>query len=533
VLEYSEMKKTHIILFSYFLTFQLCLAGTVSNQRGGNKDAQAPENLDLTDQERFESTIFIHEGKSNRIKKEECAKLENPEACRGDAEAEFLGVDSSTVQMVAKAYTLVLGFMGGTFELKGEASADTAKTTEKKETETTEDYCRFIPIATEAIAFFQQSSGQQLINEAPQTQGSKQKELLFKAAKAHEERAKSAKIQTTGWGAAAACYAVYIASGQVVVDWKVLLKAGASIFLAAFYKSEADAQDGFADEVRKIAEKMPGEGDCNPHTDKACYCAQEETKFDPRHCLPEVHKRPVAESSFRVPCADINAKADGQCVCLSTQSCFGSKFFTDIKGAGFGQFATSPVGRDLGRLVNGELTGANLNGSSSQRLARAKGLLNKSLVGKKIKPAPNSGSAKGARGIEKFGVPKRLAALLASAPTPKGARANLAKFSGLRQGSGNLANVSKKARQKNRELRFSSASGLKGKKSGKKSRNNLSFLKKLRQGKKGKKRGKNKVLKFALEAQKNAQISKRPSASIWNIISRRYIVSGRKRLEID
>lgn len=480
---------------------------------------------DLTDQARFESKVFIHEGLSNRTMEEKCEELDDPNACQGRGKTKFLGVDSTIVQTVAKAYSIIGGMMGMSgdafdFELE-EKNADGEKSQK--------NYCTMIPAAGEMIAMFSQQTAQNALKAQPQTQETQQKETLYRAARSHDARAKSAKIQGVVWGATTACYAAYMAAGGIVINWKVIAQAGAAAFLTAFWLNEAKQQEKYASEIKRIASELPGRGDCNPHTQLNCYCSQKETMYDPVHCVPELHKRAIANDSFRVPCADKNLKPDASCDCISRDACFDQEFFSDMSAPGFVQFAKSSTGKNVGKLMRGELTSGALSGATTGNSATRKLL---SDLASKVddNPSLNKDGLNVADQFEKAGIPKPIARLIASRPTTSSAKTRVAGLSADMNQSRQKFNVAKTSKGTG-VLRFNSATGKIGANKKKSDTNYNSLFGKFKKKKNSGKR--NSVLKFAQKAESQAQISKNKDRPLFEIISRRYQVSGWRRLEIQ
>lgn len=506
---------------------------------GEDSDKPSTE-YDLTDQARFESQTYVHQGLSQRQMDEECAKLKDPGACQGRGKTKFLGIDSSIIQMIARVYSMFGGMMsmsgGGGMDFEAPAPAEGETTAGESEAPSEDgeggkkDYCSMIPMAGEMVAMFAQQTGDQVLASQPVTQDTPQKELLYKASRSHTNRSKSAKIQGTVWGATAACYAAYIASGSIAIDWKVIAKAGGAAFLGVFWFSEAKQQEKYAEEVKKIADALPGRGDCNPHTQVNCYCAQPETQYDPTYCLPQLHKKAVANDSFRVPCVDQNLNADAQCDCISREACFDKEFFSDISAPGFVQFAKSSAGKDFRNLTRGELSNGRLSSLSNSNSAKSKKLLG-DLASKVDDNNPLSKSQLSVSDdFEKYGVPKPLARLLASRPITAAGRKKVAGIqSGLSESRSRFANVSRSGGSN--VMRFSSGLGKVGPGNKNSGPNYNSMLNKFKKGKGGK--VSSKTLKFADRAQKQAQITRNKDKPIFEIISRRYQVSGWRRLEIE
>lgn len=526
----------------------------------GEADEREEVDYDLTDQERYESQQFVHEGLLQRQIKENCDKLKDSKACRGGGKTEFMGVDSNMVQAVAKMYSLFGGMIGATgdaMDFKGKSSTDKESTDDssqnaddnqadnsqngeqtqgeennsgdkgdKEEGGKKKNYCVYIPAAGETIAMFMQQMGQDNIMNQASTE-TPQKDMLYKAARSHETRAKTAKMQGTVWGATTACYAAYMATGGISMDWKFLLQAGAAGFLTIFWFNEAKQHEKYAEEVRKIADNLPGKGDCNPHTQKDCYCAQPETQYDPTHCLPELHKKAVANTSFRVPCVDKDMKADAQCDCVTKEACFDTEFFSDISAPGFVQFGQSSAGKDFKKLTRGELVNGKLGAGSNGNSVAAKRLLGD--LAKKVdgnKPLSKSDLSV-SDAMEGMGMPPSLARAIAAQPTTAEGRRRAA---GVTSGSTSRARVTSSSGNRNGVLRFSGGTGRIGAQKKNSGPNFKSMLNKMKKKKGG---SNQKYLKFANKAQNQAQIENNKDKALFEIISRRYQVSGWRRLEIQ
>jgi hypothetical protein len=516
---------------------------------GNSKTATVQDTnlMDLTDQERYQSETYVHEGLSQRQLKEECAKLEDPAACMGRGKTKFLGMDSNMVKALSKAYSMVvgaLGVSGGGFKVDAKPDPDApkteAKTTDKagkgkdagKEKEEQTDYCAFIPMGTEAVAMFMQTSAQSQLNNLPTNQETVQRDTVYKAARSHEEVAKNSQISATGFTATVGCYAVLAAvKPGVMSNPSFWVKSAGSGLLASFFWSEVGKHKDYAKQLREIADRLPGAGDCNPITEKACYCAQPETMYDPQNCLPYLSQKKIAESSIRTSCVDQNLKDDPKCNCVQTDTCYSKEFLQMVNGTNFGKAfletsdAKSALGLTNGQLISGTTTGATTG------LNAAKSRMNNIASRAKGDSSPLSGAQKAElQAIESFGVPPALAQALASAPFDSNAQKNLATFQ--QRGRAAAQAATRVASYKNNILDFSGGRGInKGKSGGNNGPNIAALLNKAKGGKKGASDGN--ILKFAEEAQKNADITSHKDRDIFEIISRRYQVSGWQRLELN
>lgn len=517
---------------------------------------------DLTDQQRYQSQTYIHEGLSQREMQDKCSKLDDPAACRGMGKTKFMGVDSNIIQMVSKVYSMfsgVMGMQGGgnfkaapkkksndpsrTRDAKPEApktgndtpkpEADSSKAgdaSQEKDGGEKKDYCQFIPAAGEMVGMTMQTLGQQQI-ALSQTKETPQKATLYKASRSHRTRAQTAKIQGYTWGATTACYAAYIASGEIVVDWKVIAKAGGAAFLTAFWFNESKSQNHYADEVQAIADELPGKGDCNPYTEKNCYCSQPETQYDTANCMDILNKKIADKSSYSVPCVNKDLKADAKCTCVGQKNCFDSKFFSDLNGTGMASFGNSSAGKTFKNLTNGVLTNGKLSSAGASTSANARRLLKD--LASKVDNIPSLSKAQRAqaKALASYGVPRSVASLIANQKPNSFGKNKVASLT-----SGQVSPIKGLNRGNGRGsagavLRFNSTKSNFGSRKRSSSSPYSSLLNKFKH--KGSKGGNSKVLKFARKAEREAQITKNKDRPIFEIISRRYQVSGWRRLEIE
>jgi hypothetical protein len=545
--------KSLLICLSLLLNVSV-LGQAISQTKYGDND---PTNL--TDQDKDTSENFIHDGKAQRIYVEECTKSgETEEACLGQkANGKFMGMKSSHFGMLAKMYTMVIGMtdLGGGFATKGSKAAtehnDKIAAAEEKGTPAVDkngkelkekdadkkeqkDYCKYIPVATEAISMFNTQEDQKMIGLLPQDVETQQKDSLLKAAENHDSRAKTAKIQTVGWGAGSACYLAMVATPNVVWSWGLAAKLGASTVLAAFYNSQVGDHEDYADKTRAIAAKIPGKGDCNPITDKLCFCTEESSKKRPdygKYCRPQLHNRRVAYKSERVTCIDENMKEDASCACAQRDTCVDKKVITTIKGFGGGTLGSSPMMADFSLLSKGELSARGLtsaNNSINTALAKLR---------RNDKKIPDSNTILTDKQKEEFnllkkmGMPPRLAKKMALTKITPEMKKNMAKFNGSKvKGRSKGYSRSGSRNKRSNVLTFSGGDGVNKQRVKKKSSSN-DFLKRFGLKKKKRKKSSGKVLKFANRAQRQAQISNNKHKHIFDIISRRYQVSGWKRLQ--
>lgn len=518
---------------------------------GATDDETTINSEDLTDQDRHTSENFIHKGLENRTKNELCGEdAETQKACEGqEAEEKFLGMDPSMMSALSKAYTLVIGTssLGSTLVTTGEydksKAADAkpdAKPEAKPETETEaktdadadekqDDYCRYIPLVTETIATFQQQTSGESISSIPTNQQTAQKDNMYKVVIAHEDRSDIAKMQFTGWGATTACYVGMMTMGAAsLYAPQNLLKLAASGLMTGFFKSQVDAHQDYADKVRAVADKLPGKGDCNPITDKACYCAQEETMYDTRNCADEIKARVQAQAKdLSITCVNDKLNADPKCLCAISNTCFSKSFQHKVSGLDLTGAFKSNVLDHVNSMSNGILKSGQMDGADNKLFAISQRALKNASKYLKSNKNLSRSQKKEASAFEKLGLDRSIAQRLASLPTTPEMKKNQRVI----RRSGYSPNRRRSYRRSNKSngkvLRFGSSSGLHKQKSYKK-RNSSRFSK----GKKGSSKSSGKILKFAQRATNQAQISSHTDKQIFDIISRRYKVSAWKRLEV-
>ena len=519
---------------------------TGSSISGGSNN-----NLNLTDQDKQLSENYVDQAAANKIINDKCSG-DMQAICQGQAgKHKFMGMDSNMVGMVAKAYGMFSGLAGSKWTVKsdtpdasktpgdtnpGEAQktpGDSAKAGGDKKNEE-DDWCKYIPAATETLATFSQQQGQQAMTQT-QTAATAQKDTLLKAAQSHEDRAKTAKIQMYGWYGGAACYGAKAAVPPgLVINTSLVVKIGAAGFLGAFYQNEVAANEDYAKQVRAIADALPGKGDCNPVTQNACYCANADHKSDAeynQYCNPNATPgaAPIAANSYRVACTDNTMKLDPACSCVKTNTCMDTYLATQdtTNALGLGTGAGSPL-RDIKALTRGELVGGNLSGNVSGTTKAIADKAMREIASKLPASNPLNPAQKGfADKLMANGVPAEIARTMALQDIKPGSDKGLAAF------SGGLNNSDSNYASRGRVVDFSGGHGIGG--PGKIDKKNDDFLAKLTAN--NKTPGANsKLLEFAAkaeeEARKKGQIGK-SDRPLFEIISNRYQESGRRLLEID
>lgn len=499
-----------------------------------NPDVQAPgvngNGLNLTDQDKQLSENYVNQAGANKIIQQNCSG-DMEAVCAGrEGKNSFLGIDSNIMKLASKAYATIGALGDGKLAMNDKDGKPV-----KEET----DYCKYIPTVTETLATFSQQQAVNNMNSTPQSADTAQKDTLLKAAISHDERAKMAQIQAVGWFGGAACYTYMATSGGAVRDTKMYVKIGAGVFLGSFYQSEVSTNQGNADKLRAIAASLPGKGDCNPITQKTCYCAQKENQGDAQYtqyCMaPGLSTQTIPATSYRVACTDNTMKIDPACNCTKTNTCFDQLLGTQVMGNALGigtmsGTALSPVRA----LARGELVGGNISGNNPGAAALAIAQRGLATLASKIVPnnnPMNSDQNAYAKAIVSQGIPSSVAQLMAQQNISKAALDSAAaKF----QGTSGGINIPTMARRSN-ELNFSGGSGLGITGKTTTSKNN-DFLSQFKTGSKAAGGANPNLLVFAARAQAQAQAQSQIISSdkpLFEIISNRYQESARRLLELD
>ena len=505
----------------------------ISKRRPGEKgQVKKTSDLNITDQERHLGQNYINEIGIQKKIKEECEKLEQLGVCHGrEVKTKVLGLSSKTVQLASRMYSIVLPAIS-TFSGGGGQSRDGGASEGPKK-----DYCQYIALGTEALALFkQQETQKELTKDIKKKKSliSRQKAALYNAAKTHKQRSDNHKAQALGWKATTGCYVFYAVKSKG--DIKAIAKLGAAGFMAYFFSQQAKSHEKYYKEVRKIADDLPSAGDCNPITERDCFCSKpklsdSDLPLYKKYCDPNSHNQKVKSSDLRVPCLDQNLQADPKCICLNEDACFDKKYFEDIKHPGLQQFVKTPEASDFRALTRGVLKGGRLKSGSAKQGATTRNLLDGLRLTDEKLDIPqyslNGEQEDTARLLIKGGLPASLAAATASKFSKvKGARRGIFKKRERRhyRGKSSGKNIWKYSNDGKGSI------GIKGKKS---SNNFNSLLNKYRTKKGRRPSNKSRVLNYDDQIYKNAEISKRKDVSIFNVISNRYRLTKWRELSRD
>jgi hypothetical protein len=413
----------------------------------------------------------------------------------------------------------------------------------KNETEKKTDVCGKIPPITEMAAGVMQQMDigkiEKNLDEAPQK--SKQADSFYALADTHKQRKKAADVQKYGWGATSGCYILYSTVGGANFDTfkdaaSMIAKTTASTLLAVFYTAKAKGHQELYDSIKGLADALPAVGDCNPHTNQSCFCAestsamQDPTNFQ-KYCLPKQYGDNTNASP--TVCVDGNGQVDRECKCAKSNSCIDEKL--SLMGAKVGipsNLMRNPL-NGLSPLSKGFMS-ADLSGTQASNMAMAKKGLNRMLKNTTLpKFKLRDDQKKIANDLMKFGIPAKAAAITASQVS---ANPNLASVPASIRNPGSFAFNNrglKNAKKRVGKVGYGSANG-KSKRRGKRRSKTTNPFSKFAFGKKKVKEDNGVVIDDSFAHRKaagQATINRNTGRPIFEIISYRYKVSAWKQFE--
>lgn len=549
----NYLHKIHTQVFIFLFLTQPSFALEDKDLKG--YDPNDPKKRPLTAKEKILSKQYVHQGHLQRKFKEAC-EGENAAACDGE-DAFVLGETGDVlVQSISKMYSvffspstqkLISGIGGGKATKKSESKSKskgkdteksgkdkTAKTkkdkapTDSKESGSPSPLCDYIPMATELAAKTTQGLTQKKIKQEPVKPGETQKNALYQVSRIHRGRANAATVQAGGWAATSTCI---IASGLwngglSAFGTMDVIKIAASAGLASFYALKMEKHKSYQRKVKRIADKLPGKGDCNPVTDIHCYCTEPSTENDPNYCVASPFVRRADGTVVAVSCVDKDLKADPKCDCAKKNTCIDRKFVPLHGAFKAGNLGVNSGISGMGSLANGTLKAANVFTAVKGSKALSSNLFKQKELAKKIpKVTLTKEQEKEANVLKKLGVPVPFARLMAkmpadpnvmsqiSAPPLRYSRTRRPRY---RRGSGSSRLVYFGKRQ--------------GSSRGSSRSKDLNFLNKKSRGRQGASSGK--VLNFSPGIQQGADLSRDSSKSLFKIINYRYRSSAWKKINI-
>ena len=521
-----------------------------------------------------ELKIFTESLQSGKLSEEQKAmKLKGDALCTGQTEGSAFGLSEPVMKKVSMMWTMVMGAGGGggmsMRNLKQEASkargaleaaresgadnveglqadADNAREEYDKHGENKRsDYCRYIPMGVESLAAFEQQTTNAHIVNHTGLHDSPQYASIMKMARHYDSRSGNAKVLSTGWGVTAGCYATMMATGGGLMElnptkgWKNYLKLGASAFMAMYYGKMIGIHGNRADHMRKLAKSLPKRGDCNPITDRNCYCMEPASKGDRNYLhycgnfgLGQKTAPNRQRSKIRRSCIDADTKVDPKCHCVARDNCLDDGFDVLFQGTTFPQGIDPSFMEDIKKLSKGtfqENHVASVEGGNKHATSALK--VFEGLVKKVPKDRPlSSEEQRDVAVLKSFGLPKLMARALSLYRPSKAEQKAAENFLSSRMQNSHLPtrnptnrNRAIKGRTRGQNLKNSNR---------KKSREDFSnpFAGLLKNKKKSFPKQAGKILTYAEISQNQAGVHTQDRHSLFEIISRRYKISAEERL---
>lgn len=414
---------------------------------------------------------------------------------------------------------------------KPEADGNT-KPEEKAKTEVEEekkeyvDVCGYIGGGVETISGFQQQNFQKHLSDIPTNADNAQTESLHKIKRNYREKSKNNSTNAIGWGATSTCYvASYAVSPPVGWGWaERVLKTTASGFLTVFNGLLSKRNKQASNELARVIQQMPGKGDCNPITERNCFCSLPSNLNNQKYCLPEIRARLKRSYGTQMVCLDRFRRPDDDCSCIARNDCFDKTFMSAVEGLNFGESFEELNRKNIKAISRGGLgrSDGQLASLSDNAIKTAK----RALRSVPLKNIPRTKLSKEQLGqindASSLGIPKALAATLAA---QRPASSSLQRrIRGGKSGYSRKYTPSRRSTRKN-NLRLSGGTGsIKSGSSKRKSSRGYTKPSLSRSSSQ-------KVQKFAEQARKNASIVNKPEVSIFKIISVRYQRTKSRRLE--
>lgn len=402
------MKALMTLTLALTLAFQPVWAQSID-------DTFSSSGAGLSDADMRAANNYYNQGMADKILADNCAKLKN--GCN-DTTSKPGNVLGGFEEVLPQLYAVMgtisaTGAAGGLGKIKMKGTDADGKQKEKS------DLCIYIPMAGEAVAAFGQKQAETQIQSQAQTAADQQRASLYAVADIQKNRAKTAKIQATIYGATGACYVAYLATGAVF-NAQLGIKMGASLAMSAIFFKKAANHEKYAKALREIADKLPKAGECNPYTATSCFCSQDSASTsDPsnynRFCVPKAIANNGAAGT-QTACATVNTdntvQVDASCACKTTNTCVTTQLGTlggqiGLSGIAFTDPASALSSLD-GTITSGTIASADsLNAKTNQVLAKNDGSISR------IDP---TGKAKSiADKLKDLGVPQNLAGAIASA----------------------------------------------------------------------------------------------------------------------
>jgi hypothetical protein len=391
--------------------FLLILISIISFSAFSQNEESYDEIKPITAEELNTAETYMHNGQAQALSDDLCANNKYSDICTNETTAfrsESLQKMEQFMPVVAKIYAMVA--------VAGAKEAD---------------LCAIIPAGVEAGAVvMSQIENKQIAENLDQANSlSTQAQSFHATANKHKDLRKQTGMQAAGWIAGGVCYTAKIIASLTpaalaspdAINAKeramMYVKLGGSVAMGSFYAVKAKYHNERYKELKAIAAKLPGRGDCNPVTETSCFCSEETSQTaDPanyqKYCVPaELANRTGTPTA----CVTATGLADPNCNCKLTNSCITTKIGKLGLELGFN-------GAHLQSIINGikplgtGFYGADFQTTTDANLAFAKKQLDKAPAATED-PNLTAEQKKTAALIASMGVPKSIAASLAKQPS--------------------------------------------------------------------------------------------------------------------
>ena len=508
----------------------------------------------ITDEQAKDAKNFVHQGKKDEAIRTTCESQGLGSCSQADVDAQGSVMKGSfgmaVENKIGMLYGLLFGasgFMSGggptvnvvgkDQDIKalkaGEVKNDDGKVLKKKDkAESKSDYCIYGAMGYEMISTFIQQGMQTKIESDLKNEQDTQLKALLAVKKTHEARRKTCIYQGTVYAATSACYITRAAAskGRVVMDWQYWAKMSASAGLSALYYVKANKHKKAAEKVQEVIDALPKTGECNPWTKTACFCAEPTSKTAYAETYQEVcvlNKGNPETPKMAMGCgvmAGGKMSYDKDCKCKETNSCFKSKMAPVNFKFGLGNNFMNEANKGYDFLSSGDFDSGKFDSYSLQAGVNAAKIKEKMGVA----GAPNMKlTAKQQKIADEFKgiLPAGVAAMAATSPfvTPPGGFGN----EGIKSAMDKLPAKLKEKIADTEPLKYTGGGAGFG--SNDDSDEEITFP---NSGEK-EAQGGTEVLTFAEKAINNADVTNSPDTPIFDIISNRYMRSGRSKLQVE
>ena len=482
----------------------------------------------LTAEESKIKQEYLSQQQVEKALKQECEKNRETEKICAGKEAVVLG---QTIDSMVPVITKMLSTFGishnGKMTKGKEAAPANGETEASPAKEGSDDHCKYIPLGGQVLTQVTMKSEQEAILNTP-SGISPQAEAFYQQTRNHMARSKVAGMERNIWGATTACYLLYLTNGFSQLTTQAYIKIASSATIGTFYHFKEKAHKKFAKATRDIADQLPVQGDCNPITERNCYCSLEENMYDKQYCVPQAmakRKSPTLPPDVTAGiCVNSSLEADFQCHCSLKQNCADKNFRPLFSMEGFPLIST-PTKRliqNASEMMNGQIH-HRLNGDEIYQNAFKKALeiTEKNLPHKTIKIPLTERQKKLTKALMKASIPPKLARVLAS---------NSSKLSTAKRTNSLAGKFSEKKRKTDGDVKGNRPSLSAIIPQTKKKVNSPNYLALLLKGKNRKpQEERHDFIEYAQKAQNRASINTDRKKTVFQIISHRYQQSGWKK----